>query len=538
MSVEFRQRTPSEYGRILWKRKWLIVLPALAVFSAVAIVVWRLPNVYESTTLLIVKPPTIPNAIVPSLSESDLSLRLNNINQVVQSRSSLEPLVVKYDLYKRERAAAEPMESVVDKMRKDIAVVIEHGNNDNVPSFRISYKEREPRVTQAVTSELASKYVNAQAEGSQRAGEQTTQFFDDQLEQAKRQLDEIDHRRLEYMQQNVGHLPSEAASLLAQLNGLREQQKALISEIGRLQDRRSALSSQITLLSKQTDQELIDVAENTTDPRNSLPYAELMKRKSELSAELQDMKETLKPKNPDVIKKQAQLDSVVREMDLMNSEWKARIEEKRAKLANRVNLPVAGSQAELKLTENELERQQGLLAQTEGQINDLNTRINNVPGAEVGLTALEREYQTSKSYYDQLLEKRQKAALGAAVDSKQQGETIQVVDPANLPASPVAPKRLIISGGGLAVGLVIGLLLTALCEVPRLLTIQTSDDAEHYSKLPVLASLPDFRTPYEAKLIPVRRAGWLVAGIIAAIVSVPVIAVALRMSKLFERFLS
>jgi polysaccharide chain length determinant protein (PEP-CTERM system associated) len=538
MSVEFRQRTPSEYGRILWKRKWLIVLPALAVFSAVAIVVWRLPNVYESTTLLIVKPPTIPNAIVPSLSESDLSLRLNNINQVVQSRSSLEPLVLKYDLYKRERATAEPMESVVDKMRKDIAVVIEHGNNDNVPSFRISYKEREPRVTQAVTSELASKYVNAQAEGTQRAGEQTTQFFDDQLEQAKRQLDEIDHRRLEYMQKNVGHLPSEAASLLAQLNGLREQQKALISEIGRLQDRRSALSSQITLLSKQTDQELIDVAENTTDPRNSLPYAELMKRKSELSAELQDMKETLKPKNPDVIKKQAQLDSVVREMDLMNSEWKARIEEKRVKLANRVNLPVAGSQAELKLTENELGRQQGLLAQTEGQINDLNTRINNVPGAEVGLTALEREYQTSKSYYDQLLEKRQKAALGAAVDSKQQGETIQVVDPANLPASPVAPKRLIISGGGLAVGLVIGLLLTALCEVPRLLTIQTSDDAEHYSKLPVFASLPNFRTPYEAKMIPIRRAGWLVAGIIAAIVSVPVIAVALRMSRVFERFLS
>ena len=212
MSVEFRQRTPSEYGRILWKRKWLIVLPALAVFSAVAFVVWRLPNVYESTTLLIVKPPTIPNAIVPSLSESDLSMRLNNINQVVQSRSSLEPLVLKYDLYKRERATGEPMESVVDKMRKDISVVIEHGNNDNVPSFRISYKEREQRVTQAVTSELASKYVNAQAEGSQRAGEQTTQFFDDQLEQAKRQLDEIDHRRLEYMQQNVGHLPSEAAS--------------------------------------------------------------------------------------------------------------------------------------------------------------------------------------------------------------------------------------------------------------------------------------------------------------------------------------
>ena len=59
MSVEFRQRTPSEYARILWRRKWLIVLPALAISFAIGIVVWRLPNVYQSTTLLVVKPPAV-----------------------------------------------------------------------------------------------------------------------------------------------------------------------------------------------------------------------------------------------------------------------------------------------------------------------------------------------------------------------------------------------------------------------------------------------------------------------------------------------
>ena len=87
MSVDFRQRTPGEYAQILWKRKWLIILPAIAVACAVTWVVWRLPDVYESTTLLIVRPPTIPNAMVPSLSDEDLSFRINNINQQVQSRS-------------------------------------------------------------------------------------------------------------------------------------------------------------------------------------------------------------------------------------------------------------------------------------------------------------------------------------------------------------------------------------------------------------------------------------------------------------------
>jgi succinoglycan biosynthesis transport protein ExoP len=538
MSIEFRQRTPAEYGRILWKRKWLIMLPALAVLSAVTIVVWRLPNVYESTTLLIVKPPTIPNAVVPSLSETDLSLRLNNINQVAQSRSSLEPLVTKYDLYKRERANGEPMEMIIDRMRKDILVEIEHGNNDNIPSFKISYKERDPRTTQAVTSELASKYVNAQTEGIRVEGQKTKEFFDDQLVQAKQVLDGIDQKRLSYMQENVGHLPSEASSLIAQLAGLREQQKALIGDIGRLQDRRSALNSQITIMSKQIGQDAMDIAETTTDPKTTPTYAELMRRKSELEAEVQDMLTGLRPKNPDVVKKQVQLDSVKREMEQMNNEWKARIEEKRKKLSERVNLPVAGYESELTLTEGELGRQQGLLAATETQIAELNGRINNVPTAEVQLGALDREYQTSKAYYDQLLEKRQRAALSVDVATKQQGETITVVDPANLPEKPVAPKRMILIGAGLAIGLAIGFLLTACVEIPRLLTIQTSDDAQHYSKLPVLASLPVFMTPNEARMVPVRRAMWLAAGIVATLVSIPAIALALRASRLFERFLS
>ena len=56
MSVEFRQRKPSEYLKIAWRRKWLIILPAIAVTTAVAWVVYRLPNIYESSTLVVVRP--------------------------------------------------------------------------------------------------------------------------------------------------------------------------------------------------------------------------------------------------------------------------------------------------------------------------------------------------------------------------------------------------------------------------------------------------------------------------------------------------
>jgi len=37
------------------------------------------------------------------------------------------------------------------------------------------------------------------------------------------------------MNKNLGNLPQEEGSLVGQLSGLREQQKALIAEVGRLQ---------------------------------------------------------------------------------------------------------------------------------------------------------------------------------------------------------------------------------------------------------------------------------------------------------------
>src|SRR4030095_6513473 len=110
MSVDFRQRKPSEYINILRRRKWLLILPAIAITTAVSWVVYKLPDVYESSTLIVVKPSTLPTSVVPTASEDNLTRQLTAITQVVTSRSSLEPLVDKYDLYKTERMRGEPME--------------------------------------------------------------------------------------------------------------------------------------------------------------------------------------------------------------------------------------------------------------------------------------------------------------------------------------------------------------------------------------------------------------------------------------------
>jgi len=534
VSIEFRQRRPSEYLKIIRRRKWLIILPIIAVTSAVSWVVYRLPDVYESVTLIVVKPSTLPTGVVPTITEDSLTRQLTGIAQVVTSRSSLEPLVDRYELYKPERLRGVPMELIIDMMRKDINVEVNTSRNDITNGFNITYRGRNPKITQAVTAELASKYINEQTKNTVNSTNSAKQFIDQQVRQTKEELDNVDKQRLDFMQKNVGNLPTEATSLVGQLTGLREQQKALIAEIGRMQDRSSSLSTQVTLMKKQSQETIDDTAENTTDPKTTLAWAELVKRKADLQSELQRMLTELKPKHPDVLAKQAQLDSVSKEMDQMVAEWKERIKQKQDKLQNRPDLSVAATEAQIQALDGEIKREQKMLDDNEKQIGGILQRINSVPGAEVALGALDRDYQTKKTAYDQLLLQQQKITLGADAASQQQGEGIEVVDPANLPSKPVAPKRFLLSGLGLAFGLGLGLLLTGIFEIPRLLTIESPEDARHYTGLPVLVSVPELLTPKEARTVPRRRRLLLATAVAVTILSIPVLALALRATHVFE----
>ena len=419
-------------------------------------------------------------------------------------------------------------------MRNDIKVEVNTSRNDITNGFNIRYRGRNPKTTQAVTAELASKYIDEQTKNTVTSTASARQFIDQQVLQTKQELDAVDKQRLEFMQTNVGNLPSEASALVSQLTGLREQQKALMSETGRLQDRRSALQTQLTLVKKQSEQTRDDLAENTTDPKTTLAWAELAKRKADLEAEMQQLLATYKPKHPDVLAKQAQLESITKEMDQMIAEWKEKIKQKQEKLANRPDLGVAGLTEEVKMVDGEIKRQQKALADNEKAIGDIITRINNVPGAEVALGAIERDYQTKKTAYDQLLLQQQKIALGNEAATQQQGEGIEVIDPANLPSKPVAPKRLMLSAIGLAFGLGVGLFLAGIFEIPRLLTIQSSEDARHYTGLPVLVSVPELLTPQEARARPRMRRLLLAAGMVVTIVSIPVLALFLKVTHIFE----
>ena len=537
MSVEFRPRKLGEYANIARKRKWLILLPTIAIGLSIAYAVYRLPDVYESVTLIVVKPSTLPSTVVPAVAEETLTRELTSISQVVTSRSSLQPLMEKYDLYHEERLRGEPMELLIDQMRKQIKVEVNTTRNEITNGFNITYRGRDPKSTQVVAAELASKYIDEQTKGTVNAGTSAKQFIEEQVRTAKAELDASDNQRLTYLQQNMNNLPSQSQALVGRLTGLHEEQKALIAEQGRQRDLGAAYRSQLADITKSYEQEIALSAENTTDPKSTQAWAELVRRRAELEAAQQSLLTQYKPKHPDVVSNQLQIDSVKRAQDQMIDDWKTRIEERKQKLTNLSDPRILSLKTQIAMVESDSDRTQKLLSETNGQIADLTERINAIPMAEVGLQAIDREYQTKKLNYDNLLAQQQKIDVGADAAKDFQGGGIQVVDPANLPERPVAPKRAALTVGGFGIGMALGFLLAISAELRRLFTIQTTEDAKHYTGLPVLASIPELLTAAEARAIPRRHKLAMAAGLAAALVTMPALAFVLRLTHVLEKFL-
>lgn len=552
MSVEFRQRTVGEFVAMLKRRKWFILLPVVTMTFAVGYVVYKLPSVYESKTLLTVKPPTISDIVVKPLTEEDLSQRLQTINQEVLSRSSLEPMIIKYDLFKLERNAGADMAMIVDRMRKNIAVEVEKTNDEKLAAFRIAYRDREPNATRNVTSELAAKYVNAQIIQSTQTAEKTREFIENELKLKKEALDSLEKQRLDIMMQNVDTLPESAQGLIAQLEGLRKREETiakeketLATEKGRLNDQISANNRQIRVYDEFGEKESKEAAEQASRIEDTPAYGQLIQKRAELRGQLDKLLKVFKDKHPEVVAKRDEIAAVDEEIEKLrkNTDQRVRLasqsSSRKAELQKKnIELENQRLQSQIGLIEDQLRSKDQDISQNSIQIGALESKINTIPNVKVALEGVNTQYQSAKQAYDDLLKKSNDASMQVNREENAQGETIRVQDAANLPESPVAPKRGMLTAFGAAIGLAIGLFLAALFELPRILKIQNIEDAKHYTGLPVLASVPPLLSAEEKKWLGRSQLMRLAAAVILAIGAIPLIALILQVTKVFERAVS
>ena len=488
---------------ILRRCWWLILLPTI-VGAVVAIVVSRrLPNQYQSQTLIMLVPQRVPDSYVKSTVTARIEDRLATLEDQILSRSRLERIILDLNLYQDLRRTL-PMEDVVLRMRKDIGPIKSEGKE----SFRISYISRDARTAQKTTERLASLFIEENLRDRENQAEATNQFLDSQLEDARRRLIEHERKLEKYRSQYSGELPSQAAANLQSIQNVQVQLQSLSETTDRARERRLLLERQLV--------------EVQSDPLPVAPVAGAPEAPAESTAQqLQTAEARLllllthaTPDHPDVKITQRTIRDLRAKL----------VNEARPKATPSVEQVVSAPESlrqrrlrDLKSQVEDVDRQitekQEQELRLRGVIATYQAKLDAVPKHESELVELTRDYETLQTSYKSLLEKREESKIAANLERRNIGEQFKVLDPARIPERPFSPNRLFIDAGGGGGGLVFGALLIFLLEFMDS-TLKTEENVIRLLNVRVLGLVPTMLSPEDRRRRRLRSGLLSLAGVV------------------------
>ena len=110
------------YKEILLRRKWYIIISLFIVFTMGLIYYIITPRMYRASTLIFVQKQKVPTNYIRPTVTGNQDERIRTIQQQVTSRTNLENLINKFNLYASNNPSDKEMimEEKVDIMRKSI----------------------------------------------------------------------------------------------------------------------------------------------------------------------------------------------------------------------------------------------------------------------------------------------------------------------------------------------------------------------------------------------------------------------------------
>ena len=482
-----RELTMDDYLAMLRRRAKWILIPALLAPLAGWLISYAFPAKYTSQALVLVEGQKVPEGMVQPVVTADLTGRIATLQQQVLSQSHLQPMLER--VYGK---SSQNLDEQVDNIRLNMAVepVVtdlaqfgttgkkKPGQSSPVPGFYINYTASSPREAQQICNELTSLLLEENLKSREDVARGTTNFLSKGLEDAKRNLDDLESKLANFKKQYVGQLPGQEENNLKILMGLNSQLESNTQTLNRAQQDKSYTESMLA-------QQLATwrSAQSSTNPQT------LEKQLSDLQSQLLQLQARYTEDHPDVIKTKADIAEVKKKLAEINSAS--------AQAGETVNDRASASEpAEIRQLRLQVHQYGDLIMQAtrdqkrlQQEIGVYQGRVALSPAVEEQYKGLARDYDNAQKNYQDLLADKSKSDMALKMEQQQQGEQMHLLNPANMPDAPSFPNRLFFAGGGLGAGLALGLGIALWLEL-RDDSIRTEADAEAVLELPMLVSIP------------------------------------------------
>jgi uncharacterized protein involved in exopolysaccharide biosynthesis len=327
---------------------------------------------------------------------------------------------------------------------------------EQVPETRlvtITVKDEDPVWAQKIANGVVDAYIEYDIQTRGSAAQKFVDWILSQINGIKQKLNEAERAFYQFKSENkifslsgkqgintqkIGELNASYIKLRTEHMELR----ARLAELEKIMARRNEKSLGSNLLG---DQILQDLSKELTDAQ----------------IQLSDLKTRYKDKHPKVL-------NLAGRVDILEEEFNSKL--------NKVYKNLMIEESILQSREDELQN-----AIKKYEEDALLTNQN-----ELRYAVLEREVETNKGLYEIMMNKLKETQINESTGKS----NVRLIEPADLPRSPIKPKKLLNIILATLIGLISGVGLAFLMEYMET-NIKTEEDVEQYLHLPVLGIIPE-----------------------------------------------
>lgn len=518
-----------------WKKQMLV--PAASIFICSLLLAMLLPSIYRASATILIENQNISKEVVQTTVSGYVEQRLQQLTQVVLGRVNLMNLVNKLDLFSGDKDKLTD-EEMVERLRKNIKLEpVQADVGPTVPgrampsatttiAFEITFDDRDPKKAAAVTSELASLFLEANLKNREETATSAVDFLNKQLDDLKKEIEVQEEKLSVFKAEHVNELPELQQLNLATADKLERDRSSLEEQLRSLYTRKTYLEGQLatidpysgaigpdgtrylspkeeherlrrtymTLRSSLSEQhpdvvkvkrQLQAMGQEIGGPEDVKVYAQALREKQEQLAKLS---ETVTEKHPDVVALKREIKDLNRSME------RAQAGTPKRALDEPTNPAFIALKAQVTSTQLEIRGVQAQLARLNDMQMDFQKRLQGAPRVEKEYQEMLRDYDTARNKYRELSARLMAAKESKGLEESQIGDKFTLIAPPLVPEKPVKPKRLLIVLLGFfvaaGVGVGTGLLLEAMDH-----SIRSADALAHITGTPILAVIPFVAPP-------------------------------------------
>lgn len=414
-----------------WKRRWIALGVAWLICVGGWIAVMSMPASYEASAQVYVAADPVLTPLLRGISigggvDSEVAL----LRRTLLSHPNLETLIAKADLLPPGEGLAQ-RDALVKKLAKTVDITPE---TDSL--FTISYRNPDPKRAYGTVQGLLSIFIERATNSNQSDVANAQRFLQNQIAHYRAQLRDTEQRRAAFLKKYIQLLPGSDGSVSQY-----DQARARVQSLdGQLADTEAEIAMIEQTLAKTPP---MVVSESGGPGGGPSPDAQAL---VQAEAHLAELRQRYTDAYPGVVAAK----QTIAALTATASGKGAGAAAARQSLPNPVY-----DQLKLKLvdaTTSEASTRRALKVAT-AERDRLSTLARSVPELQAEFTNLDRNYNVIQQQYRELLTREESMRITAAANVDANRIQLRVINPPQVPTTPIAPPREILFAAVLVLGL-------------------------------------------------------------------------------------